>query len=237
VFDILQAPARSPYALLQPRPRLGDVLGASALRAAARARALPHLDAAFVGLTPAGSLFALSPDRFPLVIFGDAARVYPALGAPAPSASGHAPGDGADDDWEDADGRMLSVDDLKRRREWRARCRGADGRGSMDPRCLIGPRRLGLGARSRLSRLLDGAPPVPTAAELERAAQHAEHAEREQLAIEGRTSWPALPAPSAATEAVGAGSAGRAYTQPPGYRASYAGYLPPAPAGAPGSRR
>ena len=67
VFDVLTSPDRpQPFALLQPQPHLQDVLPG-------RMDHLPHLDAAYVGLiNETGSLFAMSPDRFPLVVFSDA---------------------------------------------------------------------------------------------------------------------------------------------------------------------
>jgi serine/threonine-protein kinase/endoribonuclease IRE1 len=143
VLDVLKAPARTqPFVLLQPHPRLEDVLGAKELASAARNGRLPNLERAFVGLTPRGALFALAPARYPLVVFSDSGRVY------QPSLDGL----GRDD-------APLTVDEMARRRAWNKLC--ADG-ANMDPRCLVGPKDLGASG-SGLSRLLiDAATPLPS---------------------------------------------------------------------------
>src|SRR5690242_19763498 len=64
---------QQPFVLLQPRARLQDVMPNVDFPGAAKLNRLPNLDSAFVGLVEeSGSLYAMSPDRFPLVIFGDA---------------------------------------------------------------------------------------------------------------------------------------------------------------------
>jgi serine/threonine-protein kinase/endoribonuclease IRE1 len=142
VLDVLKTPSRAqPFVLLQPHPRLEDVFGAKELTHAARKGHLPNLERAFVGLTDGGSLFAMSPARYPLVMFADWSRAY------SPSA--------------DADDRPLTVDEMARRRALTARC--GDG-ASMDPACLVGPKRLDASG-SGLSRLLiDATKPEPVAA-------------------------------------------------------------------------
>jgi serine/threonine-protein kinase/endoribonuclease IRE1 len=142
IFDIVK-PRRGggngpPIALLQPRPRLEEVLGALPLAEAARAGALPHLDRAFVDMTRSGSLYAMSPDRFPLVIFADAGRLYHSV-------------DGADD-------RKLTLNELTERRAWRNMCM-AEGARNMDPRCLVGPKTLGDPGSSQFGKLLGEVPP------------------------------------------------------------------------------
>jgi serine/threonine-protein kinase/endoribonuclease IRE1 len=73
IFDILQAPPSinapypHPFALLQPRPRLPDLFPSRSLSP----QHLPNLKAAYVGLVEGtDSLFAMSPEGFPLVVFG-----------------------------------------------------------------------------------------------------------------------------------------------------------------------
>ena len=73
IFDILQAPPSinapypRPFALLQPRPRLPDLFPSRSLSP----QHLPNLKAAYVGLVEeTDSLFAMSPEGFPLVVFG-----------------------------------------------------------------------------------------------------------------------------------------------------------------------
>jgi hypothetical protein len=81
----------------------------------------------------------MSPDHYPLVIFAEASRVYPAsLGKI-----------GSGDD------KSLTADEMTKRRLWRQQC--ANERTSMDPRCLVGPKKLGSGL-SRLTHLLDEGP-------------------------------------------------------------------------------
>jgi serine/threonine-protein kinase/endoribonuclease IRE1 len=57
------------FVLLQPRPQLSAIL--PKLTHATSMDQLPHLQSAYIGLVEeTGSLFAMSPDRFPLVVFG-----------------------------------------------------------------------------------------------------------------------------------------------------------------------
>ncbi|KAF9483305.1 hypothetical protein BDN70DRAFT_891865 [Pholiota conissans] len=77
IFDVLQprpltssfSHHRPPFVLLQPQPTLSDLFpGVSG-------NPPPHLGSAYVGVVEeTGSLFALSPDRFPLVVFGSGER-------------------------------------------------------------------------------------------------------------------------------------------------------------------
>ncbi|KAH9854607.1 hypothetical protein C2E23DRAFT_867214 [Lenzites betulinus] len=134
-FDVLRSPKRSqPFVLLQPQPRLQDILPSVDLADAAKHNRLPNLDAAYVGLVEeSGSLFAMSPDRFPLVVFGD-----------ADSDSAHFP--------PELDTAKL----IAKEHKFREACKN----GSTDIRCLTGVRKLGSDSQSRISRLLDGAPSV-----------------------------------------------------------------------------
>ena len=122
----------------------------TSLERAAKHNEFPNLDSAYVGMI-GDSLYAMSPDRYPLVIFGDTnfeddyvsearRRIDPPHGIPLPS----------DDHPPDVD----SITRAMKRRKLREMCRN----GSKDKRCLTGVRRL---ESSRLSRLLDGAATVP----------------------------------------------------------------------------
>jgi serine/threonine-protein kinase/endoribonuclease IRE1 len=107
---------------------------------AARTNKLPNLNSAFVGIVEeTGSLFAMSPDHFPFVVFGDTnAYESQRLIEPPP-------------------GEVISNEDSY---QWvkkpLAQCKTYSG----DRSCLTGVRRLEASSRSRLSRLLDGAPSV-----------------------------------------------------------------------------
>ncbi|TFY57369.1 hypothetical protein EVJ58_g7053, partial [Rhodofomes roseus] len=154
VFDILRSPQRSqPFVLLQPRLHLEDILPSAELRKAAARQSMPF-DAAFVGIVEeTGSLYAMGPDTFPLVIFGDAG-VGRFLDA--------APRDTHFDDEFGRDGDLPGDLDSVTRRAKERRLQKMCREGSNDLRCLTGVRRLEAGTQSRFSRLLDAAPVVPS---------------------------------------------------------------------------
>ena len=132
-------PESIPFVLLQPHLRLEDILPNADLRKAAAHKSLPNLDAAFVGyIEESGSLFAMSPDTFPLVVFGDVG-----VGRfldPAP--------DHVDVHMEhDLPGDLDSISRRTKERRLRRMCR----EGSTDRRCLTGVRKLGSSTQSRLS--------------------------------------------------------------------------------------
>ncbi|KAH9947794.1 hypothetical protein B0H21DRAFT_311206 [Amylocystis lapponica] len=158
VFDVFKAPNRQhPFVLLQPRPRLQDILPNVDLQAAARENRLPYLDAAYVGLVEeTGSLYAMSPDRYPLVVFGDSQYDY-GVGRTIDAPPGSVLLDAGFDPGRDL---PLDMDSVTRRAKAR-RLRKMCTAGSTDRRCLTGVRRLESSSRSRLSRLLDGAPSAP----------------------------------------------------------------------------
>ncbi|KAI0634225.1 hypothetical protein C8Q77DRAFT_1056189 [Trametes polyzona] len=152
-FDVLRSPKRSqPFVLLQPQPRLQDILPSVDLTDAAKHNRLPNLDAAYVGLIEeSGSLYAMSPDRFPLVVFGDANPDSPRgrrMLDPPPGAS--------TDSGKDFPPELDSARRIAKERKLREACK----QGSTDIRCLTGVRKLGSDSQSRISRLLDGAPSV-----------------------------------------------------------------------------
>ena len=153
VFDVVTTPSRvHPFVLLQPRIGLQDLLPNFDLVAAAKQDRLPNLEAAYVGMVEeTGSLFAMSPDRYPLVVFGDTnldddhrvGRIDPPPGS--------MPFDPEERDFPpDVD----SITRAMKRKKQKELCRN----GSKDKRCLTGVRPL---ESSRLSRLLDGPATVP----------------------------------------------------------------------------
>ncbi|EJF56482.1 hypothetical protein DICSQDRAFT_113101 [Dichomitus squalens LYAD-421 SS1] len=151
-FDVVRSPKRQqPFVLLQPQPTLQEIFPLADLVTATKHKGLPNLDRAYVGIVEeSGSLFAMSPDRFPLVVFGDSSadRNWRSIDPP--------PGASFD---EEADDFPVDVDSAKRvarNRKLREMCRN----GATDVRCLTGVRPLGSDSQSRLSRLLDGAPSV-----------------------------------------------------------------------------
>ncbi|KAH9927939.1 uncharacterized protein BXZ73DRAFT_48589 [Epithele typhae] len=151
-FDVLHSSKREqPFVLLQPQPRLEDLLPSDDLVFAARHKMLPNLDAAYVGLLEeSGSLFAMSPDRFPLVVFSDSSQDklqrIPSIDAP-PRQVFHEGDDAVPPDLETIKKRA------KQQKLWEE-CRN----GSMDIRCLTGIKKLGADSQSRLSRLLEAVP-------------------------------------------------------------------------------
>lgn len=76
IFDVLRTSPHSlkpPFVLLQPRPRLQDLFPNLGL--ANTHSVLPNFGSAYVGLLEeSGSLFAMSPERYPLVLFGGSER-------------------------------------------------------------------------------------------------------------------------------------------------------------------
>lgn len=147
MLDVVKTSGRqNPMVLLQPSPRLQDVFPSMDLSNSAKLNhQLPNLDSAYVGvLEETGSLYAMSSDRFPLVAFGDANpnSMHPLIDPPpdTPLPTGAIP--------------KPSVDEITKARKLRELCE----KGSFDPRCLTGIRKLESSSRSRLSRLLDAAP-------------------------------------------------------------------------------
>jgi serine/threonine-protein kinase/endoribonuclease IRE1 len=141
IFDVLQSPAQDTFFdLLQPRPQLYTIL--RNLVCATPMDRLRHLDSVYVRLVEAtGSLFAMSPDRFPLVAFSGAGRGRVGL-----ETAGEEPKQrsyGSEDEDEDGAARCL---------DWSSR------------RCLVGMHPLeggdGDGPEYRLKRLVDGVPGV-----------------------------------------------------------------------------
>lgn len=143
-MDVVKGSTRQhPFVLLQPSPRLQDVFPTTDLSTAAKLNHFPNLDSAYVGIVEeTGSLFAMSPDRFPLVIFGDANGRKTIDPPPGLASSSEIPYD---------------LDSITRARKLRQLCDS----GAQDPRCMTGIRKLEADSRSRLSRLLDGVPTVP----------------------------------------------------------------------------
>lgn len=151
---MVNTPSRgTPFVLLQPGVDLQNLFHNFDLVGAAKQERLPNLEAAYIGLVEeTGSLFAMSPDRYPLVVFGDTNLVGESvrgrrrtIGAP--------PGSIFDTD-RDFPADLDSIHREMKRKKLKKLCEN----GSKDMRCLTGVRRL---ESSRLSRLLDGPASVP----------------------------------------------------------------------------
>lgn len=154
MFDVVTTPSRvHPFVLLQPRIGLQDLLPNFDLVAAAKQDRLPNLESAYVGIVEeTGSLYAMSPDRYPLVVFGDTNidDGYRGVGRidPPPGSMPFNPGD------RDFPPDVDSVTRAMKQKKLKKLCHS----GSKDKRCLTGVRPL---ESSRLSRLLDGPAQVP----------------------------------------------------------------------------
>ncbi|KAJ7747930.1 hypothetical protein DFH07DRAFT_830611 [Mycena maculata] len=168
IFDVLRTPAQHPpntFVLLQPRPQLSAIL--PTLNQATSTDQLPHLESAYIGLVEeTGSLFAMSPDQFPLVAFGAGKQNRPKMIDAVPD-TGELPSE---------------VDAITKARKQRERAMMGRDYGSEDDRCmdrtslyahrrcLVGIRELeggdGDGPEMRMKRLIDGVPGVPLQWEL-----------------------------------------------------------------------
>ncbi|KAF7366637.1 hypothetical protein MSAN_00921600 [Mycena sanguinolenta] len=162
IFDVLRNPTQHPpntFVLLQPRPQLSAILPKLATTSMDQ---LPHLHSAYIGMVEeTGSLFAMSPDRFPLVVFGGG-RKAKAIDPPADEPPLELPGE------IDA----ITAERKRREKAMKDRNYGSEDDRCMDRsslysdrRCLVGIRPLeggdGDGPEMRLRRLIDGVPSVP----------------------------------------------------------------------------
>jgi serine/threonine-protein kinase/endoribonuclease IRE1 len=148
VFDVLKGSnGQQPFVLLQPGARLHDLMPHVDLPAAAKSDRFPNLYSAYVGLCDgSGSLYAMTPEQFPLVVFGDTniadggARelIDPPSGQVLDSHSPH------------------ETAASTRARNLRQMCL----QGLKDRRCLTGPRKLEESSQSRWDKLLDTASPI-----------------------------------------------------------------------------
>ncbi|TFK79681.1 hypothetical protein K466DRAFT_570100, partial [Polyporus arcularius HHB13444] len=145
-LDVLRSPDReNPFVLVQPQPRLQDILPSVDLTSAAKHQRLPNLDAAYVGLVEeTGSLFAMSPDRYPLVVFGDSnednARHWRSIDPPPGSVF-----DPTYDYDKDFPADVDSVTRIAKAKRLREMCKN----GATNVRCLTG-----VDSQSRLSRMV-----------------------------------------------------------------------------------
>ncbi|KAL0946142.1 hypothetical protein HGRIS_012407 [Hohenbuehelia grisea] len=184
VFDILRRPDphQSTFALLQPRPRLADVLAFNAFMGKSKGSssadpllglpqeildALPNIDSAYVGmLKETGSLYAMSPDRFPLVAFGQSqSRTPSSIRLIEGSASANPPPGDHDDSSMDVDAITRARKMRERLQREQDRCWSPDdtSKRSWDRACLTGVHVLATGTSlDRARRLLDGVPGVET---------------------------------------------------------------------------
>ncbi|KAA1471953.1 kinase-like protein [Dentipellis sp. KUC8613] len=177
VFDVVKNPGRAhPFVLLQPRPRLQDIIPDIELRTGSKSRSRPNPESAYVGLVEeTGSLFAMSPDHFPLVVFGGGENRHRKAIDPPP---------GAVEGAASTPGKYFDLDKA---------CR----EGSRDRRCSVGIRDLRADSRSRLARLLDGAPAdaLPLPPNLNSNSQTPSTGERDAGAVHSGnytfiSSWP-----------------------------------------------
>ncbi|KAJ7704317.1 hypothetical protein B0H17DRAFT_8100 [Mycena rosella] len=166
IFDVLRIPTQHPpntFVLLQPRPQLSTIL--PKLTPTTSMDQLPHLESAYIGMVEeTGSLFAMSPDRFPLVAFGGTRNRVKLIEAPR--------------DTQPLAGELASeVDAITRARKQREKAMRERDYSSQDDRCvdrtslwadrrcLVGIRPLeggdGDGPEMRMRRLIDGVPGVP----------------------------------------------------------------------------
>ncbi|KAF9000543.1 hypothetical protein BDZ89DRAFT_695635 [Hymenopellis radicata] len=158
VFDVLQKPSSHAhgshtFVLLQPRPGLQELLPSLSLATAGVN--LPNHQSAYVGMVEeTGSLFAMSPLRYPLVAFGGSYTTPKRYieSPPVPTAVDEITRARKEMERERAHQRLYNKDG----------CEAENGEVVTDRRCLIGIRPLvggdGEGAESRLKRLLNGSP-------------------------------------------------------------------------------
>ncbi|KAF7343463.1 hypothetical protein MVEN_01779100 [Mycena venus] len=164
IFDVFRNPAQHPpntFVLLQPRPQLAAIL--PNLARTTLMDQLPQLDSVYVGMVEeTGSLFAMSPDRFPLVVFSDGRKNRVKIM--------DAPGD---EEQLPSEVDAITAERKRREKAMKERQYGSEddrclNRASLyiDRRCPIGIRQLeggdGDGPEMRLKRLIDGVPGVPT---------------------------------------------------------------------------
>ncbi|TFK75656.1 hypothetical protein BDN72DRAFT_885694 [Pluteus cervinus] len=146
IFDVLQDPdSVQPYVLLQPRPRLQDFFSRLDVENTAN---LPNFGSAYVGIIEeTGSLYAMSPDQFPLVVFDFIPR--PLLGIDPP------PSTKLDSARDEIDSTIRSHKLREAQRERYAEyCHVSPS----DRRCFVGLRSLVESEESRMLRLLESKP-------------------------------------------------------------------------------
>ncbi|KAF8955069.1 ribonuclease 2-5A-domain-containing protein [Flammula alnicola] len=172
IFDVLQPLPPSPhhhhpgppFVLLQPRPRLQDLF--PNLNPASSLTLPPHLGSAYVGVVEeTGSLFVMSPERYPLVVFGgggsEAWGRWRALDPPRAGSGSGAEMGGGGGGWgsPEEDGGSDAEREGEREGEREREIELDDC--LLNPyaaRCLVGVRPLedGDGSEGRWRRLLDG---------------------------------------------------------------------------------
>lgn len=167
VFDVLNSPSRQhPLVLMQPTPRLQDFIPQFDMGSVGH-----DLEATFIGLVDTnGSLFAMSPEHFPLVVFHQQrnhafTRSQPAVRRPTIDAP---PGEGRleDDTYLDLPDLPDDIDGVSRLLKEHERCKGSNGH--WDRSCLTGKRPVESSGSSRVSRLL----PDRAAAEEQHRREH-----------------------------------------------------------------
>ncbi|KAJ7883281.1 hypothetical protein B0H13DRAFT_1890511 [Mycena leptocephala] len=165
IFDVLRTPAQHPFVLLQPHPQLSAIL--PKINHATSTDELPHLTSAYVGMVEeTGSLFVMSPDRFPLVVFGGGRRNRVKV-EDAPAMPSELP-----DEIDAVTAARRQREKARRERNYGSEDHRCQDTNSLytDPWCLVGMRPLaegdGDGPEMRLKRLIDGVPGVHLPREL-----------------------------------------------------------------------
>jgi len=159
-----------PFVLLQPQPKIQDLIPnlPSGIK--------ENLGTAHVGLiSETGSLFAMTPQKFPLVVFGrhdstnrllDSSR-HPGRVGPSNIRSGQERVRDGQEEEEEEEEEAATVDELTQRRKLREVTKFKEeiechDQVMNDRRCLVGMRRVELdiegGTETRMKRLLDAAP-------------------------------------------------------------------------------
>ncbi|KAI5115210.1 hypothetical protein M0805_004147 [Coniferiporia weirii] len=165
VFDVLHSPnRRHPIVLLQPQPRLQDLIPNFDFASNSHDSSSLDVGATYVGLVEdGGSLFALSPSHYPLAVFAQNNYLFarqhrrlPSIDAPP----GYIPADNTAeveidmDTATDWDAGLLDlppdVDGMTCMRKAIERC--TDNR--WDRACVVGKQPVAASGQSRLSRLL-----------------------------------------------------------------------------------
>lgn len=146
VFDVLQSPSRqNPMVLLQPQPRLQDLLPSFDFSSSQHSSE-HDFSSTYIGIIDENkSLYALSPEHYPLALFADKNYLFARPSGRVPTIDAP-PGEG-DSGLLDLPADIDSVSRLIRERE---RCSG----NKWDRACIIGSRPVAASEQSRLSRLL-----------------------------------------------------------------------------------
>ncbi|KAJ7716548.1 hypothetical protein B0H16DRAFT_1898353 [Mycena metata] len=159
-FDVLRTPSQHPFVLLQPRPRLSAI-------PPKLTDAPPHLDSVYIGMVEeTGSLFVMSPDRFPLVVFGGGGGSTPKMRTAGSGPKGEDPIGELPPEIDAVTAAPKEREKVMTERDYGSNDDKCLDRTSLytDRRCLVGIRPLeggdGDGLEMRMKRLIEGVPHV-----------------------------------------------------------------------------